>query len=399
MRRSISIFGATGSVGCSTVDLIKRQGGSEAYDVQVLTGGRNIELLAEQSRVLRPNYAITAHAELQSDLADRLAGTNTKVLAGREALIEAAAIPVDWAMSAIVGAAGLEPTMQMARHANTLALANKECLVCAGEILLETCKKHDTRLLPVDSEHSAVFQSMRGHSADDVSRILLTASGGPFRTWSLSEMASATLAQALKHPNWDMGARITIDSATLFNKALEVIEAKYLFDVKPDQVEVVVHPQSIIHSMVEFKDGAVIAQLGSPDMRGPIGYALNYPERTNLPVERLDFKALSRLDFEAPDEAKFSSLRLAREVLEIGGGAGAVLNASKEVALDAFLAGQIGFLDMPACVEATLDQLQTRAENVAVSDGIDAILLLDTEARLVAEKQIAALTGTTQKAV
>jgi len=306
LRRRISIFGSTGSIGCNTVDLIKRQGGAEAFEVVALTGGRNLALLAEQAKALNAEFAITAYPELQSEL---------------------------------------EGLLEMAKHAETLALANKESLVCAGEILLAECKTNDTQLLPVDSEHSAVFQSMTGHATSDVSRIILTASGGPFRTWSLAEMGKATREQALAHPNWDMGARITVDSASMFNKALEVIEAKYLFDVFPSQVDVVVHPQSIIHSMVEFNDGAIVAQLGCPDMRGPIGYALNYPERSDLPVERLDFGALNRLDFESPDAERFPSLRLAREALEIGGGAGAVLNASKEIALDAFLDGHIGFLE------------------------------------------------------
>lgn len=399
MRRRISIFGSTGSIGCNTVDLIKRQGGAEAFEVVALTGGRNLALLAEQAKALNAEFAITAYPELQSELEGLLAGANAKALGGREALIDAASEPVNWAMSAIVGAAGLEPTLKMAKHAETLALANKESLVCAGEILLAECKTNDTQLLPVDSEHSAVFQSMTGHATSDVSRIILTASGGPFRTWSLAEMGKATREQALAHPNWDMGARITVDSASMFNKALEVIEAKYLFDVFPSQVDVVVHPQSIIHSMVEFNDGAIVAQLGCPDMRGPIGYALNYPERSDLPVERLDFGALNRLDFESPDAERFPSLRLAREALEIGGGAGAVLNASKEIALDAFLDGHIGFLDMAGCVEATLGKLNSQASNVAAGDGIDAIILLDQAARTVARDEVASLSGRTQKAV
>ncbi len=364
-----------------------------------LSGGRNIEKLAEQASALNAEFAITAYPELQGELASVLAGSKTKALGGRDALIDAACAPVDWAMSAIVGAAGLEPTLKMAKHADTLALANKESLVCAGEILLATCKANGTRLLPVDSEHSAVFQSMVGHDASDVSRIILTASGGPFRTWSLPDMANASLEQALNHPNWDMGARITIDSASMFNKALEVIEAKYLFDVAPSQVDVIVHPQSIIHSMVEFNDGAIVAQLGAPDMRGPIGYALNYPKRSDLPVERLDFGALKQLDFETPDEERFPSLRLAREALDIGGGAGAVLNASKEIALDGFLDGKIGFLDMARCVEATLEALNSQAANVAVGDGIDAIILLDQQARTTALSEVATLSRTTQKAV
>lgn len=399
MTRRISIFGSTGSIGCNTVDLIKRQGGADAYDVVALSGGRNIEVLAAQARELNAQFAVTAFPELREELATALSGSSTQALAGREALIDAACVPVDWAMSAIVGAAGLEPTLRMAQYARTLALANKESLVCAGEILLQACNEHDTRLLPVDSEHSAIFQAMIGHKSVDLSRIILTASGGPFRKWTYAEMANATREQALAHPNWDMGARITVDSASMFNKALEVIEAKYLFDVAPSQVEVVVHPQSIIHSMVEFHDGAIVAQLGAPDMRGPIGYALNYPERAELPVERLDFGALRQLDFETPDETRFPSLRLARETLEIGGGAGAVLNASKEIALDAFLDGHIGFLDMAQCVEATLNTLHQKAEIVAPVNGIEAIILLDEHARAVARSQVAAMTSKNQKVV
>ncbi len=398
MRR-ISIFGSTGSIGCNTVDLITRQGGVDAYQVVALTGGRNIESLAGQARELGAEVAITAYPELQQDLEALLAGTSTIVRSGREALIEAACMPVNWAMSAIVGSAGLEPTMKLAQYADVLALANKESLVCAGDLLLEACAKHGTELLPVDSEHSAIFQAMTGHATQDVSRIILTASGGPFRTWSKAELVNATPAQALAHPNWDMGARITVDSASMFNKALEVIEAKYLFGVAPEQVEVVVHPQSIIHSMVEYRDGAIVAQLGAPDMRGPIGYALNYPARSDLPVDRLDFGALGRLDFEAPDEDRFPSLRLAREALEIGGAAGAVLNAAKEIALDAFLDGEIGFVDMAICVEVTLSKLQVQAENIAKIDGIDAIILIDKEARSVARAYIADTLIEGQKAV
>lgn len=398
MRR-ISIFGSTGSIGCNTVDLIKRQGGAEAYETVALVGGRNIEALAEQARALNAEYAVTAEADLKEKLENLLADTPTKVRAGREAVLDMAKAPVDWAMSAIVGAAGLEPTMHMAASAGTLALANKESMVCAGPQLWAACRAHDTTLLPVDSEHSAIFQAMAGHKIGDVSRILLTASGGPFRSWSRDKLAAATPAQALKHPNWEMGARITVDSASMFNKALEVIEAKYLFEISPDQIEVVVHPQSIIHSMVEFQDGAIVAQLGAPDMRGPIGYALNYPNRSDLPVERLDFAQLSQLDFEPPDPLRFPSLRLARQALEHGGASGAVLNAAKEVALDGFLDGHIGFLDMADCVEAALNEHAHAATSVAPTDGIDAIISLDTSARMTAKDYIAAQADRKQSAV
>lgn len=389
MTRRISIFGSTGSVGCNTVDLLKRQGGAEAYDVAALTCSGNVELLAEQARALDADYAITADDAQLLDLRAALEGSGTKAMAGQEALLEAARIDVDWAMSSIVGAAGLKPTMELAEHASTLALANKESLVCAGELLLERCATHQTRLLPVDSEHSAIFQALGSHPKSELRRILLTASGGPFRTWSLEKMTNATRKEALNHPNWDMGERITIDSASMFNKALEVVEAKYLFDVSAEQIEVIVHPQSIVHSMVEFCDGAVLAQLGVPDMRGPIGFALNYPDRAALPVEPLDFASLARLDFEPPDETRFPSLRLAKEALAAGGAMGAVLNAAKEVALDAFLAGNMRFLAMAELVERTMEALEDEARSVSPGDGIDTVFLLDERARAVARDGLA----------
>lgn len=379
MRRTVSIFGATGSIGQNTVDLLHRQGGAGAYDVKVVTGARNVELLARQARELQADLAVTADETRLADLRDALAGSGIKAAAGAQALIEAAMIPVDWAMSAIVGAAGLAPTMEMARHAKTLALANKESLVCAGELLQDTCAQNGCRLLPVDSEHSAIFQAMQG-GVKDISRILLTASGGPFRDWSQEQMAKATLAQAVAHPNWDMGQRISIDSATMFNKALEVIEARQLFGAEPE-IEVIVHPQSIIHSMVEYRDGSILAQLGAPDMRGAIGFALNWPERQDLPVERLDFATLSRLDFHAPDEARFPALRLAKQVLAAGGLSGAVFNAAKEAALDRFITGDIGFLDMAMLVENTLETLHVEASAASSLQGLEAVLGMDARAR------------------
>ncbi len=380
MRRSVGIFGSTGSIGRNTVDLLQRQGGAEVYDVKVVTGARNIALLAGQAKTLQADLAVTAEESLLDDLRAALAGTGIEVAAGGEALRAAAAQPLDWGMSAIVGAAGLVPTLEMAQHAKTLALANKESLVCAGELLQATCARHGCRLIPVDSEHSAIFQTMQGGSSD-ISRILLTASGGPFRDWTLAQMRKATLAQAVAHPNWDMGQRISIDSATMFNKALEVIEAQQLFDVEARSIEVVVHPQSIIHSMIEYRDGAILAQMGAPDMRGAIGFALNWPERRDLPVDRLDFAALSRLDFAAPDETRFPALRLAKQVLEAGGLSGAVFNAAKEAALDRFIAGDIGFLDMAALVEYTLGKLHLEASAASSLDGLDRVLEIDRNAR------------------
>jgi len=379
--RSVSIFGSTGSIGQNTVDLLIRQGGAGAYRVEALTGAGNIALLAEQARSLRARIAVTAREDLLEDLRAALAGSGIEAAAGRAALLEAAARPVDWMMSAIVGAAGLEPGLIAARHGGVLALANKESLVCAGRLLIDTCAAHGTRLVPVDSEHSAIFQALGAEDPATIARLLLTASGGPFRTRSTEEMRDVTPAEAMAHPNWDMGARISIDSATMFNKALEIIEAQVLFGVAPDRIEVVVHPQSIIHSMIGFRDGSILAQLGPSDMRGAIGFALNYPERLPLPVQDLDFAALARLDFEAEDPARFPALRLARQVLEAGGLTGAVFNAAKEAALDAFIAGRIGFLDMAVLVEHVLDrigdQAAARNEDITLHD----VLVYDRDAR------------------
>ncbi|MEM9811097.1 MAG: 1-deoxy-D-xylulose-5-phosphate reductoisomerase [Pseudomonadota bacterium] len=380
MRR-ISIFGSTGSIGVNTVDLVLRQGGADTYDTVALTGSSNIGLLAEQARTLRARVAVTADPGRLSDLRAALAGTETVAMAGPAALIDAAEMPADWVMSAIVGAAGLAPTLAAARHGTTLALANKESLVCAGALLLATCASHGTRLLPVDSEHSAVFQAIGAEDPRRVERILLTASGGPFRTWSRERMRNVTPAEACAHPNWTMGQRISIDSATMFNKALELIEAHVLFGVRAEAIEVVVHPQSIVHSMVGFSDGSIIAQLGPPDMRGAIGYALNWPERAPLPVERLDFARLARLDFEAEDRERFPSLGLARRALAAGGLSGAVLNAAKEVALDEFLAKRIGFLDIAALVAHVLAMLEADARSVGDSYGLDTVLDIDQRAR------------------
>lgn len=374
--RSVSIFGSTGSIGTNTVALL-----GDKYDVEVVTGANNIALLAEQAKALKTTLAVTANDAEYDNLKAALAGTDIEVAAGPTALVEAASRKVDWGMAAIVGSAGLAPTLELAKQAGTLALANKESMVCAGELVNTTCAKSGCKLIPVDSEHSAVYQSLQGNNVDEISRIILTASGGPFRTWSRDEMAGATLEQALAHPNFDMGQRITIDSATMFNKALEVIEAYQLFGVSPNQIEVIIHPQQIIHSMVEFGDSAIIAQLGKPDMRGAIGYALHWPNRQNLPIDRLDFAALARFDFEAPDEIRFPSLRLAKDVLEIGGLAGTVFNAAKEIALDKFIAGTIGFLDMSMLIEYVLGELGTESGVMNSLDGLDAVMKMDTKAR------------------
>lgn len=352
--RSISIFGATGSVGESTYDLICRAGGAQAFRTVALTGGRNVARLAEMARELRAEVAVCADESCLPALRAALAGSGVEVAAGDAAIAEAADRPADWVMSAIVGAAGLVPGLRALRHGRTLALANKESLVTAGPLLMATAAAHGARILPVDSEHSAIFQALVGEDISAVERIILTASGGALRDWPLEALARATVKEALAHPNWAMGQRITIDSASMFNKALEVIETREYFGVSPDQVEVIIHPESLIHSLVGFQDGAIMAHLGAPDMRHAIGYALNWPERAPLPVARLDLAQIATLSFRAPDLNRYPALRLCREVMAARGLAGAVFNAAKEIALDRFLEGRIGFMDMAGVVETTL---------------------------------------------
>ncbi|HGG06492.1 MAG TPA: 1-deoxy-D-xylulose-5-phosphate reductoisomerase [Aliiroseovarius sp.] len=352
MRR-ISVFGSTGSIGQNTLDLIGRS--PEQWQVVALTGGGNIELLAAQARDFNAEIAITAYDSRYQDLKTALAGTGIKVAAGADAVEAAGARPVDIVMSAIVGAAGLPPGLAALKQGATLALANKESLVTAGGLIMDVAAQHNARILPVDSEHSAVFQALVGEDMAAVERIIITASGGAFRDWSLERMQNASVAAASSHPNWDMGQRITIDSASLFNKALELIETHEYFRIDPKQIEVLVHPQSLIHALVGFRDGALMAHLGAPDMRHAIGYALNWPERRDLPVARLDLAQIGQLEFRTPDEVRYPALRLAREVMQAGGLSGAVFNGAKEAALDAFIAGQIGFMEMAVLVEKTLD--------------------------------------------
>ncbi len=352
--RTLSILGSTGSIGVNTLDVVHHLGGREMFDVVALSGSSNVVLLAKQARECGAKIAVTADERQYGALKEALAGSGIEAAAGRQSLIDAAAVPVDITMAAIVGMAGLEPTLAAAKNGGTIALANKECLVCAGDLFLETVRQSGGTLLPVDSEHNAIFQVLDQEKPDTIERVILTASGGPFRTWSLDRMREVTVETARAHPNWSMGLKISIDSASLFNKALEMIEAKYLFDLKPEQIEVIVHPQSIIHSMVGFCDGSILAQLGPSDMRVAIGYALGWPNRVKLPTERLDFTALSRLDFEAPDEMRFQALRLARQALKAGGLSGAVLNGAKEAALEGFIAGKIPFLRMAEIVETVI---------------------------------------------
>jgi 1-deoxy-D-xylulose-5-phosphate reductoisomerase len=350
--RKVSILGATGSVGQNAIDLIARD--IEAYNVVALTGGANIRQLAEDAQRLGAQLAVTAFEDRLQDLRDALQGSGIEVAAGQSAIVEAAARPAHWVLSAIVGAAGLAPGIEALKQGATLALANKETLVCAGALVLQTARENDARVLPVDSEHSAVFQALVGEDMDAVERVIITASGGAFRDWPLEDLASATVTQASSHPNWDMGQRITIDSASMFNKALEVIETREFFGVDPDQIEVLVHPESLVHAMVGFRDGALMAHLGPPDMRHAIGYALHWPERRNLPVERLDLAQLSQLRFSHPDLNRYPALKLARDVMARGGLSGAVFNAAKERALDHFIEGRIGFTTMAEVVSRVL---------------------------------------------
>ncbi|WP_420012200.1 1-deoxy-D-xylulose-5-phosphate reductoisomerase [Tateyamaria sp.] len=352
MTRRVSIFGATGSIGQNTIDLIARD--PEAYDVVALTGASNIEVLAHDAIRLNADVAVTADEARLDDLRAALSGSSVEAAAGQAALTEAGCRPADWVMSAIVGAAGLAPGICALQQGATLALANKESLVCAGGLILQTAKDHNARLLPVDSEHSAVFQALVGEDMDAVERIIITASGGAFRDWPMEKLAGATLAEASSHPNWDMGQRITIDSASMFNKALELIETREYFGVSPDQIEVLVHPESMIHAMVGFKDGALMAHVGPPDMRHAIGYAMHWPARKSLPVERLDLAQIGALTFRAPDDVRWPALRLAREVMERGGLSGAVFNAAKETALDGFIAGHLSFPGMAEVVDQVL---------------------------------------------
>ena len=394
MRR-VSIFGATGSIGRNTVALLEAQGGREAYETVALSGAGNVALLAAQARALGARIAVTAEPGRYAELKAALAGTGIEAAAGSEALVAAAAEPADWTMSALVGAAGLAPGLAAALRGGTLALANKESLVCAGALLRRVCAAAGATRLPVDSEHSAIFQALRGERAGEVERLILTASGGPFRDWTHAAMAAATPQQAAAHPNWAMGQRISIDSATMFNKALEMIEARELFDMAPDRIEVVVHPQSIVHSLVGFRDGSLIAQLGPSDMKGAIGFALNWPERLDLPVARLDLAAIGRLDFSAADPQRFPALRLARAALEMGGLAGAVFNGAKEAALDAFLAGRVGFLDMAHLVEHVMERLGSEAAREGDGYGLDEVLAYDAAARRGARERAEAIARTT----
>ncbi|MDE9449015.1 1-deoxy-D-xylulose-5-phosphate reductoisomerase [Aliiroseovarius sp. Z3] len=385
-QRKVSIFGATGSIGQSTIDLIARD--PDAYDVVALTGGQNVAQLAQDAIRLRADIAVTAHEENLPALREALSGSGIEVAAGEAAIEEAATRPADWVMSAIVGAAGLLPGLRALEARATLALANKESLVTAGPLIMATAKAHHARILPVDSEHSAVFQGLVGEDMAAVERVIITASGGAFRDWPLGKLAHATLAEASSHPNWDMGQRITIDSSSMFNKALEVIETKEFFNFHPDQIEVVVHPQSLVHALVGFNDGALMAHLGAPDMRHAIGYALHWPDRRDLPVDRLDLARIATLEFRAPDEERYPALRLARGVMKTGGLCGAIFNAAKEVSLDEFIAGRIGFMDMATVVEEVLTRLDADVSLMQGAMTLDNVRAADQMGRRTAQQVI-----------
>lgn len=387
-RKRVTILGATGSVGRSTLDLIVRN--PHLYEVEALTAHTNVDELIAAARQVNPRLAVIGDPGKYTALRDGLSGTGIEAAAGAQAVTEAAARPADWIMAAIVGAAGLAPTLTAVAQGTTVAIANKECLVCAGDFLMEIARRRGATLLPVDSEHNAIFQVFDGVRPQGVEKITLTASGGPFRTASLDQMAAATPAQALAHPNWQMGAKISIDCATYMNKGLEVIEAYHLFPVEKDQIEVVIHPQSVIHSMVSYVDGSVLAQMASPDMRTPIAFALGWPDRLPAPVPKLDLVALGQLTFEAPDLCRFPALRLAKEALAQGGGAPAILNAANEVAVAGFLAGQVGFLDIARVVEQSLAAAGKRmmGQGAGPLSGLEDILEVDAAGRAYANECI-----------
>jgi 1-deoxy-D-xylulose-5-phosphate reductoisomerase len=376
--RSVTVLGATGSIGDSTMDLLR--GARDRYRVEAVTGNSNVQGLAKLAREFGVRFAGVADPSRLSELREALAGTGIECGAGESAVIEAAARPADWVMAAVSGAAGLKPALAAVDRGATVALANKECLVCAGDFFMERATKAGACILPADSEHNALFQALASGNREELVRVIITASGGPFRTWAAADIEQATLAQALKHPNWSMGQKITIDSASMMNKGLEVIEAAYLFTLKPEEIDVIVHPQSIIHGMVEFSDRSVVAQLGAPDMRIPIAHCLGWPERIKGPSPRLDLAKIGQLTFEAPDFDRFPGLRLAYEALRTGRGATTVFNAANEVAVAAFIAGKIKFGAIARLVEATIEAW-IRSGNLAPLTSADDAIAVDHSAR------------------
>jgi 1-deoxy-D-xylulose-5-phosphate reductoisomerase len=386
--RKVVVLGSTGSIGVSTLSLFEASGAP--VQILALTAGRNVEKLIEQAIQWRPVVAVIEDETRLEDLRAGLSGTGVKAAAGTAAVIEAAAMGADWVMSAIVGAAGLAPTLAAARTGAVIALANKESLVCAGPALLRIAREAGGSVIPVDSEHSAIFQVLQPDCVSRVSRLILTASGGPFRTWTREQMALATPEQAVAHPNWSMGAKISVDSASMMNKGLEMIEASYLFDTHQERIDVVIHPQSVIHSLVEYADGSTLAQLGPPDMRAPIACAFSWPDRLPWPAPKLDLAAYGQLTFEAPDLERFPSIAIAREAMRLGGGAPAAMNAANEMAVAAFLDRQIGFLDIAASVAGTLERMNSLGtlDDVA-SDPLESAMMTDASARRIAAEVVA----------
>ncbi|MEQ1669257.1 MAG: 1-deoxy-D-xylulose-5-phosphate reductoisomerase [Hyphomicrobium sp.] len=382
----LTVLGATGSIGTSTLDLVGRNAG--LFDVIAVTAQTNARELASLARLHRARAAVIGDETLFAELKEALAGSGIAAMAGPAALVEAALMPADCVMASIVGAAGLKPTFAAASQGRRIALANKECLVSAGDVFTDEVARSGAELLPVDSEHSAAFQALAGADPASIEKIILTASGGPFRTWSREQLQGATPEQALKHPNWSMGAKVTIDSATLMNKGLELIEAFHLFPVGVDALDCVVHPQSIVHCLVSYKDGSVLAQMAPPDMRTPIAVALAWPRRMAAPTEKLDLTRLGSLTFEAPDEVRFPALRVAKAALRRGETAPAVLNAANEVAVAAFLGRRLKFLDIASLVEDTLE-LAEKQGAIRKAAGLDDILAIDTQARRLAADRLA----------
>src|SRR6204780_4225780 len=379
--KSVTLLGATGSIGSSTIDLLQREPGRSR--VEAVTAHRSAAALARLARELGAHFAAVADPDAYAELKAELSGSGIEAAAGAAAVVEAAQRPAEWVMAAITGAASLKPTLAAAERGATVALANKECLVCAGALFMRRAAAAAATVLPVDSEHNAVFQAMMSGQRDEVRRVILTASGGPFRTWSLEAIRTVTVEQALKHPTWVMGPKVTIDSATLMNKGLELIEAHHLFALSPDELDVVVHPQSVIHGMVEFRDGSVIAQLGSPDMRIPISHCLAWPVRMTTPAPRLDLAQVGQLSFEEPDPVGFQALAIARRALAAGGAAPTILNAANEIAVREFVAGRLGFPGIPALVEATIDAAERRGE-LAEPQSVEEALEIDHNARRLA---------------
>lgn len=384
MERVVTILGSTGSIGRSTIDILQQS--MTPYRVEALVAGSQVDLLAEQAQQLRPKTAVVADESAYGALKEALSGTGVEVAAGEAAVLEAASRPADWVMAAIVGAAGLEPTLRAIRQGTTVALANKECLVCAGALMMAEVAQHKATLLPVDSEHSAIFQVYDFAQLPQVEKIILTASGGPFRTWSSEAMAKVTPQQALAHPNWSMGAKISIDSATMVNKGLELIEAHHLFRLPEEQIDVVIHPQSVVHSLVAYRDGSVLAQMGCPDMRTPIACAYGWPQRMTTNVPRLNLVQMGHLTFEAPDPLRFPALQLVRQALRQGGCQPTLFNAANEIAVEAFLTRRIGFLDIVRVVDAVLECV-----HCPVPTSVAEVLAVDQQGRRAAESFVQAM--------